>query len=59
MPKFYALVMQVSKTTYLFVESWEIIQLQYLLSELEVIKVCGEGGSPSAGVTSLQRQHLL
>jgi hypothetical protein len=32
MPKFYALVMQVSKNTYLFVASWEIKYATYIVN---------------------------
>jgi hypothetical protein len=52
MPEFHTLEMQVSKTTYLFVASWEI-KLRHLNSELEVIKACGEGGN------SLSQRHFI
>ncbi len=55
MPEFQTLVMQVSKTTYLFVASWKITYATYVLycSELEVIKACGEGG------ISLSQRHFI
>jgi hypothetical protein len=55
MPKFYALVLQVSKNTYLIVASFEIKYATYTVQygRLEVIKACGEGGF------SFSRPHFI
>jgi hypothetical protein len=51
------LLMQVSKSTYLFPVSWEIKYAPYIVNTHYIS--CGGGGEPpSVGVTSFQRQYL-
>jgi hypothetical protein len=38
--------------------SCEIKYATYIV-QTSIRKACGEGGTPSVGVTSFQRQHLL
>ncbi len=58
LPKYYALVMQVSKNTYLFLVSCEIKDATYIVGR-RLEKPVARGAAPSVGITSLQRQHLL
>ncbi len=58
MPKFIALVTQVSKNTYLCMGSCEIKQATFIV-DWRLLKPVAREASPSVGVTLLQRQLLL